>query len=82
MNELEIGSEFYLSKGDKQVFKKSLKEIFSYENSRFLMTGRAALSYALSDANNKIKTKTAYLPAYICESVINCFIFFSSSLEQ
>lgn len=75
MSDLEIGSEFYLNYSSNEEQTKSNKSYFKYISTRFLMTGRASIAFALADANNKVKSKIAYLPAYICESVIDCFTY-------
>lgn len=46
----------------------------NYTDAKFLMSGRCAIYFCLRDSMLKDKKRTAYLPAYTCETVISCFV--------
>ena len=69
----EIGSNFWLSKGDKKNTNID-NTIFNvdYEDEVFTSSGRSAISLVLSDF--EIQCKRALLPSFTCESVIVPFL--------
>jgi hypothetical protein len=50
--------------------KVSLRGLFGGEDMRFCMSGRCAIYYCLLDLIRSDTKRTAYLPAYTCETVI------------
>lgn len=71
---MEIGSEYAWPdrKPDNKEIE-SLKEIFTYNDRKFVFSGRTAIEYVLKDIGVE-KVKQAMLPSYCCQSVIDPFI--------
>jgi len=70
----EIGSEFWLIEIPNDYAKGSPDWINMWGNSVLTSSGRGAISLMLKGIENNVISKTALLPAYICESIIMPFI--------
>jgi len=69
---MEIGSEYWLNTIEDFTNDSTPKWLEKYGNLQLTSSGRGALTLILSQLD--VKEKTAYLPAYICESVLRVFI--------
>lgn len=67
----EIGSEFWL---DAESVQRSGFLTKTHFEKRFLMSGRCAIYHVLQEMSSSDSKKVAYLPAYICHTVIDPFI--------
>lgn len=69
---MEIGSDFY--EYDKTYLKNDNAQFWNLgQDIKFTLTGRTAIGYVLENIKKYKNIKGAYLPNYICESVINTF---------
>ena len=69
---MRIGGMFPLEQVDEKRKNNFFKENY-LGNLQFLLSGRCAIYYCLLDIPS-IENKTAYLPAYNCETVIDSYI--------
>ncbi|MDR1177560.1 MAG: hypothetical protein LBK64_01895, partial [Spirochaetaceae bacterium] len=72
---LKVGGMFCLEKKPPPAspgvsFPESLAERLGGDDRRFCMSGRCAIYYCLLDLMPRDTKKTAYLPAYTCETVV------------
>lgn len=68
---IEIGSEFGL---EEYGIQPSSLFTDMGADTHWLMSGRCAIYYILKEISTRDKKKTAYLPAYICHTVIDPFL--------
>ena len=72
---MEIGSEFWLSQDSKISEQKFFPTwLNSSLDTRFLLSGKTALDYILSDIEIQGKIKCAYVPASCCQSILIPFL--------
>jgi len=70
----EIGSEYWIISSIKD-YKKNIPEWLDKWNNLILTSsGRGAINLVIDSIKNKVKNKTALLPAYCCHSMIDPFL--------
>ena len=70
----EIGSEFWINELPKEDKRCSPDWLNDWGNHILTSSGSGAISLMLEQVEQRVKTKTALLPAYTCESVVIPFI--------
>ena len=70
----EIGGEFWLTKVPNKYIDSSPEWINEWGNHILTSSGRGAIMLMLKHVKDRVTSKIALLPAYICESVIMPFI--------
>lgn len=71
---MEIGGFFPYKSGEVQDNHYVERMCPGAEDTAHLMSGRCAIYYCVQDIMLSDKKKVAYLPAYDCETVLNCFV--------
>ena len=69
----EIGSEFWFEKTNGNHNNLDSEYLSFGSEQKFLFSGRTAIWYVLNDILSKKNIKSAYLPNYICDSVVQPF---------
>ena len=71
----EIGSEYWISEFPKQNYDHVIPSwLNNWNNPILTSSGRGAISLAIESISTKIKSKTALLPTYCCQSMIDPFV--------